>query len=241
MKCPTVTGEFKISEGVIDDYERLSRYHYRGDSLGAIARVYILKGARAGVAGVLVYTMPMAGCQLRNVALGGVFDGLDRVSRLKLINKNIRRIARVIIEPRFRGLGLATHLVRETMAMMDVPIVESLAVMGHINPFFAKAGMAEYKAKAPTRCVQMTEALSTVGIEQRQFIAPRKVQRMLDKLDADRAEFIERQMKDFLLCYGRRKNMSRGIDRTRFILSRLTERPVYYVWFRESGKGTGAK
>jgi len=177
--------------------------------------------------------MPMPGIELRGEATGGMFRGFDRATRLSLINKNIRSIGRVIIEPRFRGLGLATRLVRETMGEMRFPIIESLAVMGRVNPFFENAGMRRYDGSEPVRCVQMREAFSVVGIQNEELIDAELVQKRIDSLSGSRREFIERQMADFLQCYGKRRFDKSGLKRTRFILTKLTDRPVYYIWFNE--------
>jgi hypothetical protein len=181
--------------------------------------------------GVIAYRMPSPGLELRNVATGSLFAGLDNATRMAAINKNIRCISRVIIEPRFRGLGLAGRLARETMPKVNVPVIEAMAVMGLVNPFFERAGMTPFTAKVPARCVQLAEALSMVGIEQQKLIDPRKVQRKLDKLSKNKAEFIEGQIVRFLDSYGERRNIPPGLERTRFVLSKLTERPVYYIWF----------
>jgi hypothetical protein len=173
------------------------------------------------------------GVELRKVAVGGLFAGLDRSTSLTLVNKNIRRISRVIIEPRLRGLGLAARLVRETMPLVNVPIVEAMAVMGLANPFFERAGMNAYTAAVPERCVRLAEAFSLVGIEEAELIDPAVVQRKLDALRWPKADFIEKQMRRFLKAYGKRRTMPPGIERTSFILSKLTERPVYYIWFNQ--------
>jgi len=228
----------QIVAGGIDDYKKLACYHYRDSSLGPFAAIFALRATddlawRLGdrTVGVIVYTMPGPGLELRTIATGGFFAGFDRSTALALINKNIRCIARVIIEPRFRGLGLASRLVRETMPRMNCPIVEALAVMGLVNPFFEKAGMTPYKAKTPARCLRLIEALSTVGIEQRELIDPQGVQQKLARLDKAQAGFIEREIKAFLQSYGRRRDMRPGHERTRYVLSKLTFRPVYYIWF----------
>ena len=120
---------------------------------------------------------------MRNIATGGIFAGLDKGTRLKLINKNIRTISRVIIEPRFRSLGLAVRLVKETMPIMDVPFVEALAVMGRANPFFEKAGLTRYDAPISASCVRLIEAFSAVGVDEQDLIDPGIVQQKLG-LDA---------------------------------------------------------
>jgi hypothetical protein len=186
--------------------------------------------------------MPAAGAQMRNVATGGVFAGLDKCTRLKLIGKNIRTISRVIIEPRFRSLGLAARLVKETMPIMGVPFIEALAVMGRVNPFFEKAGMTKYEPPVSASNVRLIEAFSSVGIEEKDLIDPQLVQQKLNSMLDTRSspapasrrqgmfDFIEREVSLFLHGFGQRRLMPPGIERTRFVLSKLTDRPVYYLW-----------
>jgi hypothetical protein len=236
-KC-SVTSKLEIVAGDVSDYEKLSHYHYRDSQLGPFAAIFVLKSKRSSAGrlgtntvGVIAYKMPSPNLELRNIATGNIFSGFDRTTGLTLVNKTIRCISRVIIEPRFRGLGLASTLVRETMPRMNVPIIEAMAVMGLVNAFFEKAGMKAYKAKPSARCVQLIEALSMVGIEEAELVWPRKVQRKIEQLLPSEAEFIEQQIKTFLQSYGKRRQMEPGIERTRYVLSKLTFRPVYYIWF----------
>jgi len=236
-KC-SICKKLQIVPGKVDDYKQLAHYHYRDTRPGPFAAIFALKpnstrAAPSGVktVGVIVYTMPSPAVELRNVATGNLFAAFDRATQLSLLNKNIRCISRVIIEPRFRALGLASRLVRETMPQMNVPIIEAMAVMGLVNPFFEKAGMKALAAKAPARCVQLTEALNMVGVEKEELIDPQKIQRKLDRLPVAGAEFIELQIKRFLQSYGKRRYSQAGLEQTRYILSKLTFRPVYYIWF----------
>lgn len=238
MKRCSVVKKLEIVPGSFEDYKRLAHYHYRDSRLTAYAEIFAIRPIETLVGnsgtetvGVIVYTMPVPSLELRNVATGNLFAGFDKATQLALINKNIRCISRVIIEPRFRSLGLASKLVRETIGEMNVPIIEAMAVMGIVNPFFEKAGMTAYTAKTPARCVQLAEALSIVGIEKDILIDPQKVQQKLDELKRQRADLIELEIKRFLQSYGRRRNMPAGAERTRYILSKLTFRPLYYVWF----------
>jgi pyrimidine operon attenuation protein/uracil phosphoribosyltransferase len=109
-----------------------------------------------------------------------------------------------------------------------------MAVMGHVNPFFEKAGMTAFTAPMPPRCTQLTEALSLVGIEKQDLIDAQKVQQKLNGLGESEAEFIELEIKHFLQSYGKRRNQRPGLDRTRYILTKLTERPVYYIWLNQN-------
>ena len=192
METCTVTKSLQVVKGTRADYKSLSHYHYRESHPGAAVAIFALKGkfrtaTKLETVGVIVYSMPTAGAQMRNVATGECFAGLDKGTRLKLINKNIRTISRVIIEPRFRSLGLAVRLVKETMPIMDVPFIEALAVMGRANPFFEKAGMTRYDAPPSANCVRLIEAFSTIGVDEQDLIDPTIVQRELDKLRRQKA------------------------------------------------------
>ena len=238
MQNCSVCENLQIVPGCLDDYKLLARYHYRGSHPGPTAAIFALKAKTmiSGVlgpktVGVIVYSTAGPGLDLRNIATGNFLASLDRSTQLSLINTNIRRISRLIIEPRFRGIGLASRLVRETMPLVNVPIIEALAVMGWINPFLERVGMKAYKAKTAASSVQFIEALSLVGIEQAELIDPLRIQHKLDRLGDSESQFIEHQIRHFLKSHGRRRDMLPGIERTRYILTKLTARPVYYIWF----------
>jgi len=243
MSQCSILRKLKIEQGDIGDYKQLARYHYRESRLGPYSTIFAIKAEkmpgvlRRQMVGVIVYATPAAAVEMRNVALGGVLSNISQRDKLSFINNNISNISRVVIEPRFRGLGLAARLVRETLCLVNVPMIEALAVMGHVNPFFEKAGMKAYVGKEPLRCARLIEALIAAGIAKEILIDPQLVQRKLDTMPKQQNDFIERQIKIFLQSYGTRRNMRTGLERTKYVLSKLTERPVYYVWFNKNFEG----
>jgi GNAT superfamily N-acetyltransferase len=234
----TVTKYLEIVRAGFVEYNYLSRFHYRQNFACPHVAIYAMKDTHpararvAGVVGVIVYTMPAPQVALRNAATGGVFCGFgDQRLQLQMVNKYVRCISRVIIEPRYRGLGLASRLVAETMPRLGAAVIEAMSVMGAVHPFFEQAGMKRYEAKPSAGGVQLIEALGMVGIDERKFIDSQAVQDKLDSLTGCEADFIERQIAGFLQHYGKRSRMAPGIERTRYVLGRLTPRPVYYIWF----------
>jgi hypothetical protein len=263
MRTCTLCKKVEIVPGSYADYKQLAQYHYRDTKPGQFTSIYALKfsaydssfgplgqpprlSTQVEAAGVIVYSAPSRGQELRNIATGNFFAGLDRGSQLELLNKSIRRISRIIIEPRFRGLGLASRLVAETMPLQNVPIIEAVSVMGWIHPFFEKAGMTPFHAPAKERNVRLTEALSAVGIES--LIDPVEVHKKIQQLSSfnviaslpprggakqsiTKAEFIESEFRRYLKSDGNRRYSRPSLERTTFVLSRLSERPIYYIWF----------
>lgn len=238
MKRCSVSEKLRVVPGDLNDYRQLACYHYRGNRPGPCKAVFVLKsdgtllGLSCGaVVGVIVYSAATAVLELRNAATSNFFAGLDRSTQLGLINRDIRRISRLVIEPRFRGLGLAARLVRETMPQLNVPIIEAVAVMGRINPFLERAGMRPYRARPHAANVQLVEAFSLLGIEDTELVDAQRVQQKLGGLTKVQAEFLERCIRQFLKSHGRRRDMPPGLERTRYILTTLTARPTYYIWF----------
>jgi GNAT superfamily N-acetyltransferase len=238
----TVTSHLEVVPAGLDDYRRLAVFHYRSAKTFPYTAIYAVKDMHpvrsrfAGPAGVIAYTMPAPALELRNVATKGCFCGLSRSLGLQLVNENIRCIGRIIIEPRYRGLGLARRLVAETMVKLDVPIIEAMAVMGRVNPFFEKAGMKPFFGKPPLRAVKLIEALGMVGIEENEFIDSEGIHAKLGSLNKQQAEFIEEQIGLFLQSYGKQRYMKPSQRRTSYVLSRLSARPVYYIWFNPQKK-----
>ncbi len=78
----------------------------------------------------------------RNIVFGEryLFTPGD-LHRARLINDEIARISRVIIHPKFRGIGLGEFLVKQTLPLAKAKVVEVLAVMARYNSFFERAGM----------------------------------------------------------------------------------------------------
>jgi len=238
----TLQKQVRIVPGTFADYKKLAQYHYRDNGPGQFSRIYSLR-TKAEISnlkshidciGVIVYSTATLGQQLRNIATNNFFLGFDQKTQLALLNKYVRRISRVIIEPRFRGLGLAKHLVRETMPMMSFPIIEAVAVMGMVNPFFERAGMKAYTAPEKASSIRLTEALSAVGIEQQLLIDPPAVHKKIEKLPKRAAEFIEAEFRRFLQSYADRRYSRPSLKRTTFVLNKLTDRAVYYIWFNPS-------
>ena len=105
-----------------------------------------------------------------------------------------------------------------------------MAVMGLINPFFERAGLKAYPGRSPQRTVQMKEAFGMIGIDENQLVDPVSVKRKIDSIDTEKHAFIDYQIKQFMRPFAKRRNMPDGLERTRFVLSRLTDRPIYYFW-----------
>ena len=237
----SVTDGLEIVEGTLGDLRSLERYHYRDKLTSPYVAIYSIRDSNRGhgfglcspVAGVVVYTNPMLHCQMRDVATGGIFRGLSVRDRLDVINAKFKSISRVIIDPRYRGLSLASWLVAETMEAVGSEFVESQAIMGHVSGFFERAGMRGFYGKQTERVSRMYEAFSIVGISEDLFFGPGRLHEEIERLGAKERRFIESELGEFLQPYKRWRGAGHSIERSGKVLGAMTPRPVYYLWKNE--------
>ena len=142
------TDGFRIEPGTLDDFRALAAFHYRSHHPGAATSVLRLPHRdEPAPVGVLVRSLPALACGLRDRALRNRYVALSPRERGVVLNREIRCISRVVIEPRFRGLGLAVRLVRFALEHSEnesLIATEALAAMGRISPFFERAGMRRF-------------------------------------------------------------------------------------------------
>jgi len=142
----------RIERGTKDDFKELEQFHYRHGSL-MVRAVYraVLDGK---IIGVIVYGPTYPNLSARRITLPQ-FSGKMDSTHMRTINKNFVRIWRVVVDPKYRSIGLGVKLVRETLERVGYPYVEILAVMGQYNPFAEKAGMIRVPMELYTNNDQM--------------------------------------------------------------------------------------
>lgn len=193
----------RIERGTIHDYDTLSPLHYRAGRpmtwpvvLRAVDPLEPFRSepgqgvdrgtCRGGLAGVLVVSTPVLNGPWRELAWPGRYRGRDRRAVARQINQELRVISRVVVDPRWRGVGLATALVRAYLDAPITPATEALAVMGIACPFFASAGMTEYRMPPRPADARLMDACEHAGIRPDRLaqacdraVAPRWLQREL--------------------------------------------------------------
>lgn len=185
--------ELRLEGGTLRDYHALSEFHYKGSNPGAVTAVYrlvhraptvvgryISRAHDTAIAGVLLRSLPHLGCQLRDHATHYRYRGFGSKGAAAMLNREMRTISRVVIDPRWRGLGLAVKLVRRALDEPETIYTEALAAMGRVHPFFEKAGMTRYDRPARNEHARMLDALDHVGVEPHRLAAPASIAEELE-------------------------------------------------------------
>jgi GNAT superfamily N-acetyltransferase len=154
-----LSGKLVIERGAARDYDELARFHYVAGRPGTWAGVWVAKYKEEGgrikdekdpaavssllvdrVVAIAVLSWPSLGSIAREKVLNVRQFG-DRKQRAKWLNAHVRTISRVVVHPQFRGVGLASELVRRILHECPTRYVETIAAMGKVHPFFEHAGM----------------------------------------------------------------------------------------------------
>jgi len=113
---------------------------------------------------------------------------------MKLLNEELECISRVVVHPMFRGCGLAVKLVRRAIAAAETPMVEALAAMGAVHPFFEKAGMTAYRLGPDTHTARLISAAEVVGLNSSDLAAGAPVRRVLAGKRTKASHFLKAEL-----------------------------------------------
>ncbi|HED54593.1 MAG TPA: hypothetical protein ENJ00_10400 [Phycisphaerales bacterium] len=112
----------------------------------------------------MIISHPTLNGAWRPIAWPGRFCTGSMRSRAERLNAELRTISRVIIDPRFRGLGIASAMVRSYLREPITPCTEAIAVMGELCPFFERAGMKKIELPPPRRDQRLLEVMRDQGL-----------------------------------------------------------------------------
>ena len=254
----TLRAGIRVERGTRADWLALAPLHYRSHHAGAITDVFRMvydlsfaaheRRTLAGkppvapgevLLGVIVYSRSSLSLAARDRATGGRHRtaGMTGMATAHLVNRELRVISRVVIAPNWRGLGLAGHLVAETLPQVGTPYVEAMAAMGRVHPFFEQAGMTAYRRPPSREGERLKAALEAVDIGRSDRRSPAALGRALDALApaAQRLALAEigRWARSYLGAKNHRVNRP-GRQRMLDLVARhLDSEPVYYLWRRE--------
>jgi len=239
----SILRRIRIMEGSYGDYKILAPFHYIGRSAGYIRRIFKAVAElddRVELAGVIVYSHPYLEVSARNIAVPELKHLRRRLSPreyAKFIDENFSRISRVIVHPKYRGIGVGTMLVKETMRKVGTAYVEALAVMARYNPFFEKAGMKriEYRSKLEERISKALVELEALGIDPNLIGSKRYLEKVFSRMGRRELKRAAEQIEKIAQAKLRGKRVLNRVRRMEGdalidVLAGLRAKPEYFIW-----------
>lgn len=152
--------EIVIEEGEKEDWLKLAPFHYRSHKINAYSNIYKMTLNNETI-GVIVYGYGPLSLKARNIATNNIY-----VRNGKQMNREVRIISRVVILPKYRGIGLSVKIIKETKHLLGARYIEILSAMGVNNPFAIRAGMTNIEY---SRDVKGVEKKSNILLEELGF------------------------------------------------------------------------
>lgn len=143
--------ELAIAPGRLRDWAQFKQWHYLGaGSPGPVCAVFVatLRGRRAGIA---VFGYPHRLLSPRRLVLPAALHPPH--PDMHALNRDVRLLQRVVVDPRLRGLGVARRLVSHGLRALSVRWVECVAQMGEFSGFLEGAGFRRVCALAAPRAI----------------------------------------------------------------------------------------
>ncbi len=246
MQPLSLIKEITIEPGGTADVEALEGYHYLGSGR-LITRFIYRMVYRGRTIGVILYISPQHQLAIRNSVMPEYRATLANTEILTRVNQEIVRIARVIIHPKYRGTGLATLLIKDTMQKTGYLIVETIAAMARFNPVFEKAGMKMVGIMQPTKAQKkLEETIRRLGGDPALMRSPTKRTVFVDGLNGDQLGDLEDSINFELddmegkgkTGFNRSQKIKEQIGRDGIasVLGELLGAPRVYLYWRSDGK-----
>jgi len=228
----------EIVPGQYADYKLLAHYHYKYEPPSMPEQIYKIRAIDEfrdnfpDPIGIICLSMPIVNLHGRTVATKRYFrQARTDIGKLRLVNKKIRYVSRIIVDPRFHKRGLGSWLLRDALERQTVPIVETLTPIDFTNKIFQKAGFKLYHTPSPDWYQRFTKALTEVHVDLDSISCPPVVHYRIQNVPAGQKKFIENEILRFIEHFRHRKGMKNSPERTAFFCSKIPYPQAYLIWF----------
>ena len=251
--------DLTIEPGTPADYRRLAKFHYKPGHPGAVTSVlritrrgltvvgrFLQRREETQIAGVLVRSLPPLACRSRDLATGNRYGGLCPHDAALTLNRQVRTISRVVIDPPWRGMGLAVRLVRFALhhPEPEIYLTEALAAMGRESPFFEHAGMMRYDRPPTPYAARLLDALEHLSIAPVLLASPGLITAQVDQWDDSRRRWLDTELRRWHRAAHRvPASTLASMTMNDLLLAaqrKVLAQPVYYAFHHERESQSGS-
>jgi GNAT superfamily N-acetyltransferase len=145
--------------GTVHDLRAMHQHHYLQADPFPPQRVLVAVESGNDIGALAVSPAPINGSWRREIP-----GWHERISHTEWLNTNLRTISRVVVKPQYRGLGVASALVRHYLSAPLTPYTEAIASMGYVSPFFERAGMVRIGTVHSARDLRLARILNELAL-----------------------------------------------------------------------------
>jgi ABC-type nitrate/sulfonate/bicarbonate transport system ATPase subunit len=230
--------EVEVTRGRLRDYSAFERWHYLGPGLpGPSSDVFVARHDGRAV-GIALFGYPHLLLARRAGSLPQFAPAMIRRDGAAALNRDVRLLQRVVVDPRWRGIGLARLLIRHGLEHVGARWVECVAQMGAFSDFLLAAGFERVgEVDPPAAVARLTGFCASHGIDTTRLLTARRRAALARELPGPQAMRLMRLISAVVRGRIQTGNGSRRRGRgelpeaaMRKAMSRLHARPTYFLW-----------
>lgn len=232
----TLQQDLEIVQGHRPDYKLLGEYHYIKQEPTFVRKLYVIKAKQhceniyPYPIGLMVYSPPFPNLKPRNTATNNFFNmNPSQSDRLKILNKQITYASRLIIDPRYRKLGLGTWLLKETLELQDYPIIETLSPIDFTNQMLIKLGFELHYNPAPVWYRLFIFEMESLCIWNNLFNHPKTVMYRINCLTKRKRIIAEDVFNRFVDHFQKRRSKPFSLEKVTYALTKIPYPEAYLI------------
>ncbi|MCC6573313.1 MAG: hypothetical protein IT462_05920 [Planctomycetes bacterium] len=236
--------EIVVVPGRAGDYARFAHWHYLGTSKPGPSRLVLIAQHEGEPVGIAIFGHSHMLLGPRRGALPPAYWP-ENVARFgaRDLNRDVRLLSRIIVDPRFRGVGVAGKLIADGLRQLGVPYVECLAQMGAFSSFLTSAGFVHAgDCRKPPPLVRLQAFMDEHAIAPVDLIDPLRRALLFDRLLPPARERLHKLILAAMRTrietgHGNLRGQLPGAftrpDLLEGVLLRLHAQPAYFLWKAE--------
>jgi len=236
----TPKSQLYIKKTTYQHFLRLADYHYIKFNppmfksiYGIYPRLPWLKNYPSPTA-IITYSAPIIRMKARNKVLAGVLQfPQDQKKALQEINENIVYFSRLIVDPRYRKIGLGSWLLTETMKMQTVPYIETMTPFEETESMLKKAGFIPHHTPNPPYYQRVIAAMAKVGMDLRFTKFPAFAFSRIEHLKGPARTIIIYELDRFCKHFKVKLTKEHSIERMEYIFHKLSYPNIYWLYRSE--------
>lgn len=137
----SVIDQLSYRHGSTIDWLTLKHLHYQAGNPATYSSVHCYDHPdHEGPVAVMVLSYGDLNSGPRNTATKGRYLTGSPADRARRLNNEVRRMSRIVVVPELRQMGIASRLILESVAKVDLRFLETSTAMGPFTSFCERAG-----------------------------------------------------------------------------------------------------
>lgn len=207
-------------------YNVFSKYHFVNRKPACVSHCFVIEPDIA----CIVYAYPALSHRARRQATGNMFGHGSRSEIATRLNKNIRAIARIVVNPKYRKRRMASNLIEHTMPLVGVPFIECSTNLFGASQCFVNAGMARFMPTVPDIWFEVKAMYKQLGFENVKHLNFRHQRIFFDHLTGNQLVIFLNVAKKYLGNVHVYKENEHIFTTHLRLINRFDQVPVYFHW-----------